>query len=1262
MRSIRRSHVVTVSLILGMLVVPGLARAAGPDERAVITALSEQLDARATDLELLSIDPFELQLTGVTLHRFKALDLSTGQVHAGAIDMSGNVIDLDAARRLERTTYTKRYGKLTPELFQQLESMADEKMLTVGIWLQTADFTPVDLREIRPLSQDQGTENVEEFSAANQLRLERHAAAAQAPLVAALADLGRQPRYVSTIAPLVFVELRKSEILELAERADIDRIYPPYAYSDLMDVAKVTQKADWVDNLFGYEGAGINVAILEDSRIEFGNPYLNAGTTRVPGDANVDQHATATAGMVASQHGTYQGISQGAALFSANATDYSDTNLSSAMDWAAGAGLGVEIINNSWGGNATTTTLNVHDRHLDWIVRNSGKTVIAAAGNEAGSCNSQTGRITSPARAFNVISVGNYDDNDTITWDDDVMDSCSSFVDPSSTNGDREKPELSASGSFITSTTDSSPWVNGVGSGTSYAAPMVAGAAALLMERNGNLEYRPQAVKAILMAAAGHNIEGATRLSEYDGVGGMDIRAAFSLVDQAWWGWQPVTISDLPWTTGAWLYEGQVVRGVIAWTSNPAGDYSTDPLDADFDMVVTAPSGSTVASSSSWDNNYEIVEFVPTVTGWYEFAFSAPRFDGTTEYIGYTFWFPHFSLDPNSTQSRGTPPVSNHSYQLEAGTFWNAVGVRPPSGADYDIDLFPASPFEDPTDYTRLARSGIAGSFVDFVVIDNNHAPVTDYFPMVEEYTGGGGIYHVEHATTLGDDGSIGGSYGPNTMASSDLLMVWNSYLATGMTKYFAVKPSSGDADLGLALFVSDGATSSTWYQGRADAAAFGDSGGAGSAEYISYLPTVNDWAGLVVFSSSATTSTEVMVYADTTAPTGSIMINGNAATTSSLGVSLTLSADDAQSGIGEVRLSNDGATWTGWTPFAENHAWILEAGGPGPRTVHAQYRNNAGMVSTTSTDSIELMDGGFGPPPGGWLYAYEANPGEDVAGSAGFDALDGTFSHDNGSDSWDGTGPGVGRPGGAMVLGTTESYLRVQDTGDPKDYGMADPGSNSKLYFGHDLTADGAPATLLDGVTLHFRARVSTGSPLDDLHPDGGGGVIPYPTGGDGYPIVNGGSGNIGIGHLAGGLISFSLETGGGPEGLHMNSLDGQVVSANVDTGEGWPNVLAIPVTGWHDYWVAIEHSPAGPGTHRVFVFLDGSHVPAGEFDVTAGNGWPFSGISFLGLGAGSTSESGAVDIDFVRIAQGAFGPSSLIFSDGFESGNTSAWSVTVQ
>lgn len=1276
MRVVRKSTVV-FSLVLGVLAIHNPVWAE-PDRRTVVRAMAEEVDVRVTDLELISLDRMDLPLTGVTLHRFKILDLTTGRIYAGAVDSTGSRVDLDTAQEAERAAFSKNYGRLAPELHERLETMATGSTLTVGAWLRSEGFTPIARPEIRPSTSAVGSGDVtatpplstgpdavaeqnKKNRAANRRALQNHVAALQAPLLETLAQSGHTPTYVSTMAPLVYVELSKGEILELADRIDIDRIYPSYLYSDSMDVAKVTQKADWVDDLFGFDGTGIDVAILEDSRIEFSNPYLNVGTTRVPGDPNVDEHATATAGMVASQHGTFQGISQGVALLSANATNYADANLSAAMDWAAGASAGAEIINNSWGGNATTTTLNVHDRHLDWIVRNSWKTVTVAAGNEAGACGTQNGHITSPARAFNVVTVGAYIDGDTTSWGDDAIYGCSSYVDPSSPHGDREKPELAASGVAITSTIEISPWIAGVGSGTSYAAPMVAGAAALLMERSSGLVTRPEAVKAILMTTALHNIEGSSRLSDLDGAGGMDIRAAFTLVDQTWWGWQSRTSSDFPWTYGAWLYAGQTVRGAIAWDSNPAGDYSTDPLDADLDLVVKNPGGTTVATSVSWDNSYEIVEFVPATTGVYEFSVQAVRFDGTTEYVGYNFWVGHYTLDPNSVQSRGTPPVSRHAYEMEAGTFWNAVGVRPPSGADYDIDLFPASPFEDPDDHVSLVESSVAGSILDFVVIDASHAPVTTYYPMVEEYSGGGGVYHIEHATNFGDDGSLGGSYGPITMASSDLLSVWNSYLADGVRKYYGVKSTSGDADLGLALFVSDAATPTTWYQGRSSAAVLGDNGGAGVAEYISYLPSAADWAGLVIFNNGASASTQVMVYADTSEPYGSVVINGGAATTNSLGVSLTLSGTDPQTGVGEVRLSNDGATWAAWTAFTNNLAWILDTGAPGTRTVYAQYRNNAGMVSTTSSDTIELIIGGFGAPPGGWLYSYEANPGDDVPGSSGFDALDGTFSHDNGSDVWDGTGPGAGRPGGAVVLGTTESYLRIQDTGDPRDYGMGDPGSNRKIYFGHDLSADGASATLLDSATLHFRARVSSGAPLDDLHPDGGGGTTPYPSSGDGYPIVNGGSGNIGLGQLAGGLISFSLETDGGSPGLHMNSLDGQVVSANVDTGEGTANILAIPVTGWHDYWVAIEHSPAGPGTHRVIVFLDGSHTPAAEYDVTAGDGWPYSGISFLGLGTGSTPESGAIDIDFVHITEGAHAPSDGIFSDGFESGNTLAWSSTV-
>jgi len=56
--------------------------------------------------------------------------------------------------------------------------------------------------------------------------------------------------------------------------------------------------------------------------VEFGNPYLNAGVTRVPADPTwTTMHGLH--GMVASQHGTYQ-ASPGVNLFSANGTSYSD--------------------------------------------------------------------------------------------------------------------------------------------------------------------------------------------------------------------------------------------------------------------------------------------------------------------------------------------------------------------------------------------------------------------------------------------------------------------------------------------------------------------------------------------------------------------------------------------------------------------------------------------------------------------------------------------------------------------------------------------------------------------------------------------------------------------------------------------------------------------------------------------------------------------------------------------------------------------------
>ncbi|MCS7059926.1 MAG: S8/S53 family peptidase [Anaerolineae bacterium] len=682
----------------------------------------------------------------------------------------------------------------------------------------------------------------------NTLALAEQAQRAQTPVLAELSARGYTALYVSPGAPLIYVELPKSEILALAQRDDIDTIYGPNDYQDTMESARTTQKASVV-NTWGYNGAGIEVAILEDSRVQFSNPYLS-GVTRVPTDTNVDDHATATAGMVGSTHATVRGIAPGVSLYSANATTYSDANLSAAMDWAA-ITQNNDVINNSWGGNAATTTLNVHDRHLDYIVRNMWSTVTVAAGNEANGCGSGTARVTSPARGYNVISVGNYADQNTLTWDDDAMNGCSSYVNPFT---NIEKPEVAAVGSSITSTITATPWIANVGSGTSYAAPMVAGQAALLMQRNAFLQVRPEAVKAIIMATALNNIEGNSRLSDRDGAGGVDMRAAFHLVDKGWWDWNAYTAATLPVTYTVFASQGQRVRAAIAWDSNPSADYSTDPLQADIDLSVRDASGAVIATSNSIYNSYEIVEFTAPASGNYSLRIADFAFSGAQEYIGIAWWLGHRLLSADVQQSFTTPPRSHEYFVFDAEPGWNAAGIRMPAGANYDMTFYSSSAFDDPADYI-LREDSTTSMPVDFIVVDANHAPAGNYYTEIYTVTGSGS-YPIEFVTSTQTLVSPG-RYGPYTLSSSEVLQLWQIDFAANQRHRVRLVPTSGSADVGLKLFDSDPATSTTWYQGRSQAVVTVDSFGGGQGETLVYQNTGStDRMALVVYKNDANSLT----------------------------------------------------------------------------------------------------------------------------------------------------------------------------------------------------------------------------------------------------------------------------------------------------------------------------------------------------------------------------------------------------------------------
>jgi parallel beta-helix repeat protein len=101
----------------------------------------------------------------------------------------------------------------------------------------------------------------------------------------------------------------------------------------------------------------------------------------------------------------------------------------------------------------------------------------------------------------------------------------------------------------------------------------------------------------------------------------------------------------------------------------------------------------------------------------------------------------------------------------------------------------------------------------------------------------------------------------------------------------------------------------------------------------------------------------------DTVAPTGSIVINNGDASTTSTSVTLTLTSTDATSGVNQVRYSNDGPTWSSWESASSTKAWTLTSG-DGTKTVYYQIRDNAGLLSSTYSDTISLQSPSPSPTP----------------------------------------------------------------------------------------------------------------------------------------------------------------------------------------------------------------------------------------------------------------------------------------------------------
>jgi serine protease AprX len=326
-------------------------------------------------------------------------------------------------------------------------------------------------------------------------------------------------------------EMSINSILELTTDPDVEFISYDAKVFAVMDVARKSIGADLVLNT-GYTGKNVTVAIIDtgisphadliypNNRIVGFKDFVN-NETRAYDD---NGHGTHCAGILAgngyASKGKYKGIAPDANILSVKVLDESGngntSDILSTVQWIIDNKevYKTRIINFSLGAIAQSR------ERRDPLVKaanhaiDNNLIVIAAVGNSGPLRNT----ILSPATSRHVISVGALDDRRSSGLNEDAI---AEFSSRGPTLDRIKKPDLIAPGVNIMSLSNTNLSNYNSLSGTSMSAPMVSGAAALLLNENPN--YTHFDIKRKLLNACSR-----IKASAYDqGAGVLDISKIF---------------------------------------------------------------------------------------------------------------------------------------------------------------------------------------------------------------------------------------------------------------------------------------------------------------------------------------------------------------------------------------------------------------------------------------------------------------------------------------------------------------------------------------------------------------------------------------------------------------------------------------------------------------------------------------------------------------------------------------------------------------
>lgn len=437
--------------------------------------------------------------------------------------------------------------------------------------------------------------------------------------------------YFSQYSPVIIITTNKLEIEKLSKSEIVEYI----GYKDPsepvveLNSAMTAVDAAYVRNTLGYDGYGVKIGIYDTGRVDVNHSELkNTNITVLDSNNDISSHATNVSRIAAGSNGVAPNVH----LYTNSSKVSAEQGLEALID------CGVSVINMSLSFVRTEGVYYTDfEKWIDHIAYQHNVTIVKSAGNSGVKT-----VVSNPGLAHNVITVGGTNTQYTSTKSDDTLYSVSA------TNG-------SASGNGITAGCAkpdflAPAYMSGMGYGTSYAAPMVTGIIAQMIECRPTIASNPALIKAVLSSSttrkmapgfANDKIESwEDTITAEQGAGEVSARKAIYILSLGNYSTGTIssgTISKTIQVTTSDLY----IRSSVAWlrhntSSQHTNISATAGIAANLKLQIYKPNGSSCGVSDIQNSSVELVHFnVNSTYGTYTVKIS--RVDSNTNSVRYAF-------------------------------------------------------------------------------------------------------------------------------------------------------------------------------------------------------------------------------------------------------------------------------------------------------------------------------------------------------------------------------------------------------------------------------------------------------------------------------------------------------------------------------------------------------------------------------------------------------------------------------------------------